>query len=88
MNLGSQRFFCNEVFLHVYKKRRKMINTGIMCLITIPDPNRKDEIKYCDIGNYYLDKNGEKCVITTKEVAQQYHAYIPCTIYIKMEIKE
>jgi len=60
-----------------------MKNTGVMCMITVNDANREDGIKHIDIGNYYIDEQGEKCVITTKDIANKYSELIDCKIYTK-----
>jgi hypothetical protein len=57
-------------------------NTGVMCLITVPDANRKDGFKHIDVGNYY-ENNGTRCVVTTKEIAIQYAHKIDVPVYVR-----
>lgn len=64
-----------------------MINTGEMCMIMVEEPNRLEGFRFVDIGNYYKDKDGNKCVILSKEDAIKYNSYIDVPIYVKKEIK-
>lgn len=57
-------------------------NTGVMCLITVPDANREGGFKHIDVGNYY-EHNGTRCVVTTKEIATQYAHKIDVPVYIR-----
>jgi hypothetical protein len=58
-------------------------NTGIMCMITVPDSNRKDGFKHVDLGNYFTDTDGNKCLVTTKENAIKYGSQINVPIYVR-----
>ena len=61
--------------------------TEQMCLITVPDPNREDGYRYVDLGNYYLDDNNRKCLVTTAELADKYFWYVKVPIYIRKKIQ-
>ena len=56
--------------------------TEQICLIAVPDENREDGFKYVDLGNYYTDNNGNKCLVATKEIAKKYSKFIKVPIYI------
>jgi hypothetical protein len=58
-------------------------NTGEMCMITVLDANRKDGFKHVDLGNYFTDSDGNKCLVTTKENATKYHSKVNVPIYIR-----
>jgi hypothetical protein len=58
-------------------------NTGTMCMITVPDANRKEGFKHVDLGNYFTDTNGNKCLVTTKENATKYSIQINVPIYVR-----
>ena len=58
-------------------------NTGVICMISVPDANREEGFKYVDLGNYFADVNGNKCLVTTKENAIQYGNQITVPIYIQ-----
>jgi len=60
----------------------KVKDTGEMCLINVFDPNREDEIRYVDLGNYYIDDNGDRCIIITEDKANKYKELIPANIYL------
>ena len=53
-----------------------------MCMLTVNDYNKLDDVKNIDIGNYYVDEKDNKCVVITKELASKYHNLIDCDIYI------
>ena len=74
-----------QIFINGWAEKigDNMKDTGVMCLITINDENEKDGIRHIDIGNYFLDEKGNKCVITTYELARKYHNLIDCDIYIR-----
>jgi len=55
--------------------------TEQICLIAVPDENRQEGFKYVDLGNYYKDSNGEKCLVTSKELARKYFKFINVPIY-------
>ena len=63
------------------------ISTGVMCMITVNDPNSMDGIRQVDVGNYYT-KDGENCVITDIETARKYHKYIKVPIYVTKQGEE
>lgn len=60
-------------------------NTGVMCMISVNDNNREDGFKFVDLGNYFTDGNGNKCLITTKENAMQYCNQITVPIYVSKD---
>jgi hypothetical protein len=55
--------------------------TEQMCLIAVPDENREEGFKYVDLGNYYKDSKGDKCLVTSKELARKYSKFIKVPIY-------
>lgn len=57
-----------------------LTNTGIICRVT--DPNSPDGIKHIDLGNYFIDTDGSKCVITSEEYAEKYGHLIGVQIYV------
>jgi len=57
-------------------------NTGAMCIVTVPDANRKDGFKHVDVGNYF-EFMGKKVLVTSKENALKYSKQIDVPIYIK-----
>jgi hypothetical protein len=57
------------------------INTGAMCMVTVPDANRKDGFKNIDLGNYF-EFMGKKCVLLSQENAMKYGKLIDVPIYI------
>ncbi len=52
-------------------------------MITVPDSNRKDGFKHVDLGNYFTDTDGNKCLVTTKENAIKYGSQINVPIYVR-----
>jgi len=58
-------------------------NTGTMCMITVPDANREEGFKHVDLGNYFTDTDGNKCLVTTKENATKYGSQINVPIYVR-----
>lgn len=58
-------------------------NTGVICMIQVPDANREDGIRNIDLGNYFISPNGEKCLITSIEFAKKYKDKIDVPIYVK-----
>lgn len=59
-----------------------MKNTGIMCMISVHDPNSTSGVRFVDLGNYYIDKHGKKCVILTKEYANRYAHLLDVPVYV------
>ena len=59
-----------------------MKNMNEICLVAIEDLNQNDELKFIDLGNYFLDSNGRKCLITSKELAEKYSHKVNVPIYI------
>jgi hypothetical protein len=55
--------------------------TDAMCLIAVPDANREDGFKYVDLGNYFTDSKGNKCLVTSPELAAKYSTYVKVPIY-------
>ena len=58
-------------------------NTGVICMIEMPDANREDGFRYVDIGNYFTAPDGTKCLITSVENARAYKDKIEVPIYIR-----
>jgi hypothetical protein len=61
--------------------------TEQMCLITVPDANREDGYRHVDLGNYYMDDNNRKCLVTTAELADKYYRYVRVPMYIRKKIQ-
>lgn len=59
-----------------------MKNTGAICLVHIFDPTREDGVRSVDIGNYWLDENGQRCVITSLELAKRYAHLVDVDVYV------
>lgn len=57
-------------------------NTGVICSVTVPDPNREDGVRLVDVGNYFTDDDGEKYVITSREYAIKYARLIEVPVLI------
>lgn len=60
-------------------------NTGIMCMLQVPDPNREEGFRYIDVGNYFITPEGTKCVITSFDLAQKYQNIVNIPMYIRKE---
>lgn len=59
-----------------------LTNTGVICLVAVTDPNGDDGIKHIDVGNYFIDTDGSKCVITSEDYAEKYGHLIDVPIYV------
>lgn len=57
-------------------------NTGVMCVICVADPNRKDGMRQVDVGNYSTDTDGAKCVIMSIDYAEKYARLIDVPVYV------
>lgn len=62
-----------------------MNNTGEICMITICNDNREDGQQWVDMGNYFEDEQGQKCLITSKEKARKYGHLVNVPIYVKKD---
>jgi len=62
-----------------------MKNTGTMCMIAVHNPNNEDGMELVDLGNYFIDDNGKKCVMLTETQAKKYSHLVdvPVIIYEK-----
>ncbi len=58
-------------------------NTGIICLINVPDLNREEGFRPVDVGNYFEDKDGNKMVLMTNEYAEKYKDFINVPVYTR-----
>ena len=58
-------------------------NTGVICLIEVPDENREEGVKQVDVGNYFTAPDGTQCLITSVENARAYKDKIQVPIYIR-----
>jgi len=58
-------------------------NTGVICMIQVPDANRKDGFKNVDLGNYFTAPDGTQCLITSIENAKAYKDKVEVPIYIR-----
>jgi len=63
-------------------------NTGVMCMVTVADANRKDGIKFVDLGNYFTDDNGKKFLLTSIENAKEYWRLVNVPILIRARVQE
>ena len=36
-----------------------------------------------DMGNYFTDENGARCLITSRELAEKYSQLVGCPIYVR-----
>jgi len=53
----------------------------------VPDANREDGYRHVDLGNYYMDDNNRKCLVTTAELADKYFWYVKVPVYIRKKIQ-
>ena len=58
-------------------------NTGVICVISIPDANSKDGFRNIDLGNYFTAPDGTRCLITSVENARAYKHKIDVPIYTR-----
>ena len=58
-------------------------NTGVICMLQIPDLNREEGFRCVDLGNYFIAPDGTKCLITSADLAQKYQHKINVPIYIR-----
>jgi hypothetical protein len=58
-------------------------NTGVICMLQIPDSNREEGFRCVDVGNYFTAPDGTQCLITSFELAQKYQDKINVPIYIR-----
>jgi hypothetical protein len=63
-------------------KNTEFKNTNTICLIDVHDGNRELGFKHVDVGNYFIDANGKKCLITSRDIAEKYNSYINVPIYV------
>jgi len=57
-----------------------MKNTGVMCMVYVDD-------RRIDMGNYFINEKGVKCLITSRELAEKYNNLVLCPIYVRIEKK-
>jgi hypothetical protein len=57
-------------------------NAYQICLIRVPDQNRKEGFRFVDLGNYFTDSNGCKCLITSQRLAEKYSDFLNVPVYI------
>ena len=58
-------------------------NTGVICMIEVPDANREEGFKNVDLGNYFTAPDGTRCLITSIENARAYKDKVSVPIYIR-----
>lgn len=58
-------------------------NTGVMCILTVHDPNKEDGFKYVDLGNYFTDEQGNKFLIMSHANAKEYSKHINVPILVR-----
>ncbi len=56
--------------------------TEQICLIRVPDENRIEGFRYIDLGNYFIDSNGKKCLVTSKQLAEKYSDLLNVPVYV------
>ena len=59
-----------------------------MCMVTVADENRKDSIKFVDLGNYFTDDKGKKFLLTSLENAEKYWQLVNVPILIRARGQE
>ena len=40
-----------------------------------------------DMGNYFTDDNGARCLITSRELAEKYSQLVSCPVYVRRPTK-
>lgn len=40
-----------------------------------------------DMGNYFTDENGARCLITSRELAEKYGQLVSCPVYVRRPTK-
>jgi len=58
-------------------------NTGVICMVEVPDANRKEGFRNVDLGNYFTAPDGTQCLITSVENARAYKDKVNVPIYIR-----
>lgn len=58
-------------------------NTGVICMIQVPDANREDGVRHVDLGNYFTAPDGTQCLITSVDLAKRYKDKINVPIYVR-----
>ena len=53
-----------------------MKNIGIMRMVHVNDRD-------IDMGNYFVDDNGVRCLITSRELAEKYSYLVGCPVYAR-----
>lgn len=51
-----------------------------ICMIALP---YEDTLRFVDIGNYYIDEQGKRCVVTTKNLAEKYAHLCDVPVYVR-----
>ena len=54
-----------------------------MCMVTVEDVNRKDGIRFVDLGNYFTNDKGDKFLFTSLENAKKYWQQVNVPILIR-----
>lgn len=62
-----------------------LINTGVICMVCVDDPNREDGRRYVDLGNYFKTPDGENVLVTDKETAKRYGHLVKEKIYVPLK---
>jgi hypothetical protein len=57
--------------------------TEQICLIRVPDENRIDGFRFVDLGNYFTDSNGKKCLVTSQQLADKYSDFLNIPVYVR-----
>jgi hypothetical protein len=62
-----------------------LINTGVICMVFVDDPNREDGRRCVDLGNYFKTPDGENVLVIDKEIAQKYGHLVKEKIYVPLK---
>jgi len=59
------------------------LNTYEMCIVMVPDQNRKEGCRNVDLGNFFKDETGQKVLITSRELAEKYSKFVNTPVFIR-----
>jgi len=60
-----------------------LTSTGEICMVTVQDDSREDGLRHIDLGTYFLDASGRRCLVTTADLARQYSNMIDVPVYVQ-----
>jgi len=61
------------------------LNTYEMCIVMVPDQNRKEGVRNVDLGNFFKDEMGKKVLITSRELAEKYSKFVDVPVFIRLK---